>query len=471
MYNIIKSVLGKDNRECSEVLNICISEENAKLLDKEEIAMLSYLANSYALSGLFPTEDLFKEEFGRYMPAINAAKELNTHDLKVYLAEFLDRRRKQFAAREFMRMSAEVGKEGVTDEHFELVRDLYKETTDYEEVNIHNFDDLKKIYEERANKPLGLKTYVREIDDKIGGLDPGTVNIIFGWTGSFKTTWALNIAYSNAVKNHYNIAYISLEVPKLDIMFNIISRHSFEPKFDKYPFIPHDKIRKNLLSEEQKNYAFDVVWEDFLNSEGRLTILDETDFKTFGFAEIRVRLEELDDKMLAETGYGLDAVVWDHANLFKFSGAGERNKSQGDIINDYISFIRKLSIAFRKDKKTGKFSQLCNIVVAQCNREGWKKADKVKGRYELTAISEANEIERAGYRIMSVYTNDDMKHTKEARVQLLKNRSGETIYEPIMMFVDPEAYVAGGEIGGFSGGSVGIDDFADMLSSGLSGIL
>lgn len=464
MQNIVKTILGRDDRECQEVLSLCLNEDNKKLFNKEEQSIMEYLNNTYQVAGKFPTEELFGKMFEAYVVMLKGANVMNMHDLKVYLATFLAKRRNQYAAKEFMRMSAEVNKEGVSDDHFELVRDLYRETTEYDVIELESLENIQSMYQKRKTSPTGLLTFVTPIDEIIGGLTKGTVNFIIGWTGSFKTTWALNIAYNNSFKLNYNVVYISLEVPKEDIYYNLISRHSYEPKFDKYPFIGHDKLRKCLLNKEEEDYAMNVVAKDLLNSKGKLMILDETDFKSFSFAEIRVKLEEVDDFYIKETGSGIDAIFWDHANLFKFTGAQAKNKTQGDIINDYISFIRKLSIGFRKDKNTGEFSQLCNIVVAQCNREGWKKAVRNKGMYELTAISEANEIERAGYRILSVFSDDNLKRNKEASVQLLKNRTGRTISsDTVRMFVDPEAYVAGSDLESFAGDVMSSTNINDIL--------
>ena len=94
--------------------------------------------------------------------------------------------------------------------------------------------------------------------------------------------------------------------------------------------------------------------------------------------------------------------------------------------------------------------KLAVIILAQTNREGWKRAVKNKGRYDLRALAEANELERASQLILMVYTDDNMKMAKEASVQLLKNRSGVTAPDPISIFVDPEAYVAGEEMEGFN---------------------
>ena len=166
--------------------------------------------------------------------------------------------------------------------------------------------------------------------------------------------------------------------------------------------------------KEGETYLYDVIAPDFYNVKdtGMIKILDETDFKSFSFAEIRAKLKEVDGEMFEKTGYGLDAVIWDHANLFKYNGSGAKFQSEGAEINAYVSYIRKLSIKFRKDKD-GNWRKLAMLVLAQSNRDGFKRAQKLNGAYDLRAISEANELERSAMKVYSIYTSEeDRKSTR-----------------------------------------------------------
>jgi len=273
------------------------------------------------------------------------------------------------------------------------------------------------------------------------------------------TTQATNMFYKNTVRNGYGQVMISLEVPKEDIMYNLLCLHSNDPKFSKYPFINHDRIRKGLLNKEEEDYLLNVIEPDLHQYLEKMVILDETDFKTFSFGEILARLEEVDDGMPG----GLDVVYWDHANLFKFASGSQRNLGGGEVINSYISFIRRLSIRFRRSKENAsEWRKLTNVVLAQSNRTGWQRAVKNNGRYTLTALSEANEMERASSYIIAMYTSEDMKISREASFQLLKSRYGQTIYEPINVYADFERYMVGDEDD--AGTEVSDSMFDSMLS-------
>lgn len=103
------------------------------------------------------------------------------------------------------------------------------------------------------------------------------------------------------------------------------------------------------------------------------------------------------------------------------------------------------------------------ILLAQINRTSWQKANKNEGRYDITCLADANELERGSARVFTTYTSEDLKARKSAQVQILKNRAGETMYEPATVYADGEAYVFMSEEG--MNDSFGADGVASMESA------
>lgn len=269
----------------------------------------------------------------------------------------------------------------------------------------------------------------------LGGLKLGTLNTILGWTGSFKTTWAINIAY-NALYDKANILYLSLEVPKEDLMFNLLSRHSYLDKFTSS--IPKDKIMNRKLNEETFNYLKDVVYTDYIKLPGKLYILDETDLDNYSTYTLENKFRELDKLATEETGKGIDMVFIDHAQLLKFTTNNSLIGKETSIINQYVSFFRRNAIDWIKEGR-----KVCMIMLSQSSREGWKDATRHEGQYKLTALAEANELERASSMVLSTYSNDALINMNAAKVSVLKSRNSRATPEPIETFVDPEYYVFG----------------------------
>ena len=111
------------------------------------------------------------------------------------------------------------------------------------------------------------------------------------------------------------------------------------------------------------------------------------------------------------------------------------------------------------------------ILLAQLNREGWKKANRNEGAYDITALADANELERGSFRVFTIYTNENMKARGSAQVQILKNRSGQTMYEPAQISVIPAATFSDEEIGADvgPGNSFGLNVSTTILINSSSG--
>jgi replicative DNA helicase len=277
------------------------------------------------------------------------------------------------------------------------------------------------------------------------------------------------MAYYNTYNLGYNLVYISLETSKEDFMMNILCRHSYDTKFPKYNYIPHTKMRMCELTQEEKDYLYDVVLDDYeKSSKGKLVILDESDFETMSFAEIYAMLENIDDKL---NGY-LDGIVVDYVQLFKYSEGVVGGESDNKVVNSYVSFFRRLSQAFRDEKM---FKRLIIILLSQINRDSWKKAAKNEGKYDLTCLADANELERGSHRVITIFTTEEMKINKEAQVQILKNRNGATMWTPEVIFADGEAYYTGEEANqGFQSpiAAVGGNNLGDLFNDdSLGGLI
>ena len=440
MKTIIKSVFDSGMQEhlvlIEDLLSIQLSPIEAQYID--------YLIKSFDDIGRFPTENIFKLKFPESESFLNKAQVLKGKDLIFYTEEFIEKRHAQQVSSEIIDIASRVGQRGLTEEDIIQLQNKIKDKAKVIEEDAYSLSSFETTYNRNKAKKIGLSTGVNYIDDIVGGLDKGTVNTIMAYTSQGKSLWATNIAYKNSYEKDYNIAMISLEVTKQEVQYNILTRHSNLSKFDKYPFINKDKIKFGNLSEDEEDYLMNTIIKDYeSNKQGLFFILDEDDFSNFSFSEIRKKLYQIDDICQAKTGHGLDALIVDHIGLMKFNdNSNSSGKSEYSIINDYVSFFRRLTLSFRK-YDDGSASQLITILLAQANRNGFDAATKRKGNYSLTAIAEANEVERSSYRIFSIWTNDELKHAKECMVCILKNRGGQTVQDAFVVTFDGERYIFG----------------------------
>lgn len=467
MKRIIFSCFNQSDSEYSSYLEELLmlheqykSRHKIPILQDKEVEFINYMLTSYTNAQKMPTVDLFEQTFpetqGMFDPAVIPL--LSLDDFRVYLYNMVNRKVNKQLGKNMLEITTKIESEGLSDNLMDRLSDMHKISNLNKTKDLQLGLDFKAIYEEKLSKPLGLQFNIPAIDTKIGGLNTGTLTTIAGFTSHFKTTMAVNMAYHNTYNSGYNLAYLTLETPKEDMYMNILCRHSYDPKFSKYGFIPHEKMRMCELTNEEKDYLYDVVDPDYKSDtmddgqggtckRGRLILLDESDFVSMSTVEIYSLFEKLDEMLDG----CLDGFIIDYIQLFKFV-SGEYTGDDNRIVNAYTSAFRRMTQSFRSGARNKK---LIGVILSQINRESWKKAVKTKGRYDLTCLADANELERGSHRVITTFTTEDMKVTKEASVQLLKNRNGRTMWDPEPVFADGEAYIFGDDLSASYGGSGG----------------
>ena len=456
MLQIVKSILGStDEGKYSIVSEILSTIE--KDLAPNELAVFQFLKQGYDDLHQFQTEDIFLRKFPEYRLTLKDLEPLNDNSVKekdsldYYKREFILKHQKNAISKKLLLMANTIQQTGLTPDMVESLRNDIIEAK--EEEDVLKMPDARDIYamnKELCNK--GIKTYIPEIDQLIGTINPGTISVIAGYTAHGKTTWAVNMAYKGA-RDGKNVVYISLEVTLSDLLFELISLHSTDMSLGTPP-LRFDDMRRGKLTDAQKE-VYDKVVEDFNQKVlPNIHILTEGTFKQFSYGEVRDILYRIDSEK------PIDVLFVDHANLLKFYVQGKFNSSC-DAGNEFVSFFRKMAVCFKKDSD-GKGRPLTVILLAQCNRSGWVRAanmgkkekdPNLEGMYDNTALAEINELERAASYIFFTYTSDSMKLSKEARVTFTKNRFGQTHETPISIDFNPEFYQYGDQWGQ-SGSSV-----------------
>lgn len=313
---------------------------------------------------------------------------------------------------------------------------------------------FQEIYDARKARSQGAQTFVRPFDEKILGLEPGTLTVVAGWTGSYKTTFALNLIHGNAVKHGYNGVFITSEVPKEILYLYLLCRHSYEPKFADHGPVHRMDTQKATLSPEDERFLREVVEPDLMNNPeyGKILILDETDFDSFTKSGIKSKLLGLD--------FDVDILLYDYIQLVKFmEEAREINRFMSvDPVNYYVRIFADLAMHLYGDRH-----KVVSIVLSQINREGWKKAVENEGEYDITALAEANELERSASYVIMLFSNEDLKEAGELKTQLLKHRGGETQESSVLIPLDSRYLAIGHGVEGF--GETESSDMSSLLTS------
>ena len=443
MKRLIATFFSRKVKDVDTFIQRLLNE--GELLSNTEIKLLNKILSDLKLSDTALSVSLFKEEFPEFFYEIEK-EEILKDDIAItnYIYRFQDERRKLKVSKHLLELSDIVSKDGLSYKDIEKLKTFIKE--DEKDKKDLLFFDYMKDMEDEFKRPKGYKTFIDEVDKEIVAIDSseGSLVTIFAYTSQYKTTFAQNICWKNAVEGK-NSVYISLEVPKRMIYWKMVFAFAQNEKFKYHPtywdmFTNREWTTKN--KPELYEYLYNDILPAFEKIPGKIIVYDGSDFDEYEEAFFRRKIEEADDAM----GGKLDGVFWDQASLLKFTSARKSESYSGEIINRFVSFIRKLGNAFRKTEE-GEWRYLTNFILAQANRESFQKASNDKdtpGRYSLTAIAESNEIERASTYVFSVFTNDEMRMNKEATVQLLKSRNGRIIEEPMRVNVDGKSGLFGG---------------------------
>ena len=252
------------------------------------------------------------------------------------------------------------------------------------------------------------------VDSVCKGHRRGEFWIHTAFVGELKTTLALNYAYNNVVKYGKNIFYAILEMPYSQLRRQLYVIHSANGKFvtewydeDGYTGLDYRKVRDGELSPRDKERLV-IVARDFQETtKNKLYVWRPKKDDEATIDGIRRRAEMFDNK------YGCDGMVIDHLGLVtpkRFSADNVATQ------NDVVKNARLMALNFARGKGVPVLG------LWQMNRQGKIRADKADGRYDISAISYANEIEKSADVITYTYLNDVLRNEGKFYLGNLKNR-------------------------------------------------
>lgn len=409
IYNFCK-------RENENIIKDCVEEiKSHNILQSFEEEVLEAYIQIYKTIGNVPSVELLQQS----VPQFRCQSTYVINDLLNSIKIFVKDRINKQASNELIAIAGEVSKNGIT----ELVSDKLNNlmNTDANTIMYNNIiDNIDEIYNRTIDKS-GIRTDTKKIDDYIGGLKPGQLSTVAAFTGGGKSTFAVCLMHS-AIKQGFNVCYLSLELSADHLLYNLISRHSvdidekFQKKFKKP--IEHTALKNKTLPNGDWEYIKNKIIPDLKKQPGKFYILDEQDLEARTFFAFSSKLQEIENIANEETGHGIDLLVVDHIQMLQYSETNSR-QSENTIINKWVNYFRSQCLDFLKTKR-----QIHVLMCAQINRQGWARAAKHDGLYDLTALKEANEIETASAIIISLFTDPALANGKEIKFGILKNRDG-----------------------------------------------
>jgi|AntRauTorckE6833_2_1112554.scaffolds.fasta_scaffold00015_76 replicative DNA helicase len=449
MKKILRSVIDADGQVSQDSLlknYIYLSQSSLSLADEEDREIWNYIQN-YALNySACPTTDTIRDFLERHgeLSTVDRLDEIASFT-RVYensdfenLIEEEVKLQKDQEMHVVLKTSAQILFDGLTiKEGRETV--TYKGHRGAMKYIMKNADDLlasdrgqrtksnitydsQEVREEfdrvcaARKKSWGVITGLRDIDQVCRGIKSGEMWTHAGFTGEFKTGFALNWAYRAVFLLQHNVYYLSLEMPVDQIRRIIYVMHSNHPKFQGqgWPRLSYRLIRDgedvegNPISEEQKEFYRHVI-DDVEENRG----------KSYGSFIVRSPDEEVtvprlrQDMEITHQQTPLHMCIVDHFALMR------PEKSTRNYYTDLNSIVRdtkRLALSFNGGER------IPILGLLQINRSGKLEAEKNDGVYKMQALADSNEAERSSDVITTSFLNNDLRANRSMKFGCLKNR-------------------------------------------------
>jgi len=270
-------------------------------------------------------------------------------------------------------------------------------------TSLEEYEKMKN--EDKKAVPTGIDL----IDMYTGGLYPGELWLLGGYTSEGKTTVLTNIA-RNIVVNGYNVLFITLEETVKQMRWRFACCHSnYIKNGSAIPGVVYSKIETTALEpEELKKYKKTI--KDWYKNKNRGRIF-------FWQAPANTMVITVEDIMnYLAMDIRLDAVLIDYAQLVRpTKRIGNTRYEMTEVIED----LKQLALTFNDGKG------IPILTAWQISRKGRNNAEK-RGYYIKEDFSETSFSERTSDVMLWFLTTDEFKEAGLIKYGIAKNRGGPT---------------------------------------------
>jgi replicative DNA helicase len=274
---------------------------------------------------------------------------------------------------------------------FEVAHDdRSKDFSKLADILLHEVDRLEALA--KGDRDItGTPSGFRDLDEILGGFQPGNLIIVAARPSVGKSALVCNIAENVSMKFNIPVAFFSLEMSEAELAHRFIASRSR---------IPNDKLRKGKVSERD--------WQKVLRAcqdlEGAPLWLDES--SDLSMLELRAKARRL---AASENGLGL-------------------------IIVDYIQLMRAEDPRINRVEQVGQFSRGLKILARELNVPVIGLSQLSRGPEQrpdkhplLSDLRESGSIEQDADVVTFIYRDaiyNDEADPSEAEFIVAKHRNG-----------------------------------------------
>jgi hypothetical protein len=305
-------------------------------------------------------------------------------------------------------------------------------------------DLIKRIYGELEKNRLDQKTIyfdigVKGFEDVL--MKKGDFVVIGGYTSHGKSIWLRYMVYRFLTEYHMNCCLFSFEMKHDNILafFHILHANNKE-RFPNTPYISNTKFKKGELSDEEKDFLFEVAIPDFSNEEAYGTLFIEQPNKSkYTLLDLQMKVKYIESTIMPVNLIGID-----YLSLMYPIVTGRKSPDTEDY-NQMIKDTKNYGLTHTT--REGEIDPLIILTPAQISRKALSECLKNDGRYTLDAIRYFYEMEASGDVVFSSLYTDAMRLSSQLRIQNLKNRDGGVVVDPIDVHCDFDNGYSIGELG------------------------
>jgi len=462
IVNIFACVLQHGNSDADMVFQF-ISMEAEKLFEGKWLIMHRIISEYFKLTGAMINRDeyeefirdasLSQEEQDDYIKLFDALiqRPINGEAFNFYVElfkeKFLHERSYVMLSNAYTALSKEFQLDKRTYNGFQGMRKYLTETmydldrifaeyspegavADEVQMVIDEYENLKKADQ-------SVFTGFSAVDECTGGLSPGELWLLVGYTAEGKTSMCINIGHNAAYVHGKNVLYLTSETVKSVVRRRLIARHAF-----------HRSNSKIDLSAWKKG---DLSVASFETLQKTLKVINESKDKD-GIFEIVQMPGHADTNFLStalnkyQSRFNVDLCILDAIHLLK---PKHHRVSEYSELGDMITEVKKICVSHNKGKGVPLISPW------HTNRTSWERA-KESGHYTLSSLAKTAEAERCADVILTIIKQNTGRD--ELKASLIKNRDGEILDEFYLEYDFSICYVGDSQID-----KVGCIDQSDIL--------
>jgi replicative DNA helicase len=261
---------------------------------------------------------------------------------------------------------------------------------------------------ERASRGVsGVLTGVSEVDRLTGGLQPGELMLVVGYTGAGKSMFCAQLAWHASVVQRKNVFYATSETTREVTARRLYARHSRLERFGLPQGLDTAEMRKGTLDPHQEEVLRQVV-EDLEEGRasgryGRVYVAQVPPGATWGYVQAAAQR--------VASRWQIDLIVIDYLALLR---ADRKRENVTAEFADMLKDVKVFATSFGDE----------GVVVVSpwsVQQPAFKQALE-RREYTLANLSDTSEAEKSPDVLFWLLSVPDQP--RRVRAGLLKNRDG-----------------------------------------------